>query len=134
MKKKIRLPGGKWITKVLPESNPAELAAALSDEVWECGDGRKILVKDMELRHVINVIRKLEERAEALLRQATGNSVIALNDGAIARMAQLQYPIYIKLVERRGLAIAEAMAAVPAPAQLDLAPKKEERTRMFSLD
>lgn len=137
MTKRIRLRGGKWITKVLPESNPAELAAALECEVWECGDGRKILVKDMDPKHILNVIATLERRVV---------QDCAKFGTTPEKLAAATFPVYVKLHEEfakrlKQLTDATHMmaefnkSAVQRMKQPELpAPKEEERTRMFSLD
>jgi len=96
MNKRVRLPGGKWITCVLPESKPEELAAASPDEIWQTGDGRKILVKDMDARHIANVIKTLKCRAATSINQV--NPVLALDQNAVAAMAEKSFPIYKRLL------------------------------------
>jgi hypothetical protein len=62
MLKRRRLPNGNWITQKLAESSSEDLAKAKPEEIWECGDGRRILPKDMEIRHLINTMNFLRSK------------------------------------------------------------------------
>lgn len=61
--KRVRLPGGQFITRKLPYSDPAEVARAKPEEVWKTGDEREILVKDMETTHIVNAMKRMMETA-----------------------------------------------------------------------
>lgn len=62
--KRKRLAGGKWVSWKQDdrESSAEDIAKASPDEVWTSGDGRKLLPKDMDLRHIANVMKLLERR------------------------------------------------------------------------
>lgn len=96
MNKRVRLPDGKWITVKLPESKPEDLAKASQDEIWTTADGRQILVKDMDARHIANVIKTLKCRAATSINQV--NSVLALDEKAVATLAEKSFPIYKRLL------------------------------------
>lgn len=96
MNKRVRLPGGKWITRVLPESKLEDLATANPEEIWTTADGRKILVKDMDARHIANVIKTLKCRAATEIDKV--NSVLALDEKAVATFADKAFPIYKHLL------------------------------------
>lgn len=68
-KKVVRLPGGNYVTRKLMESDPETLARAKPDEIWMAEGERPIVVADMELRHLMNVIRILERRAEGVMKE-----------------------------------------------------------------
>lgn len=89
--KRKRLPSGKWITYTEKESTDADLAKAKPDEIWTTGDGRKILPKDMDLRHIANVMRLLEMRQRAIQKAA------GLTDEEIATLTGTTNPIYVYL-------------------------------------
>ena len=57
IKKVVRLPDGRFITVTLRQSNPKDVARANEDEIWTTGDGRKLLPKDMQMSHLLNVCR-----------------------------------------------------------------------------
>lgn len=59
--KRVRLPGGGFITRKLYYSDPAEVARAKPEEIWKTGDEREILVKDMETTHIVNAMSKMME-------------------------------------------------------------------------
>ena len=67
--KRIRLPGGNFITKKLPCSDAADLARAKPEEIWTCGDKREILIRDMELMHLVNCMKILRERTQLKLQE-----------------------------------------------------------------
>lgn len=96
--KRIRLSGGKWITKKFSEreSSPADLARANPDEIWTCSEGRRLLVRDMEQQHILNVMRILEARAEATQLK------VKATDVAIADVAAKLFPIYGRLAAELG--------------------------------
>lgn len=68
--KRVRLPGGNFITRKLPCSEPADLATAKPEEIWTCGDKREILIRDMELSHLINAMRTIYNAEYTKLREA----------------------------------------------------------------
>lgn len=59
---------GRFITKTLWESSPEELRSAMKEEIWTTKDGRKILVRQMETRHIVNAINNLKLRAASAIR------------------------------------------------------------------
>jgi len=91
--KRKRLPGGRWVTYVEKESTAADLEKARPEEIWTTGDGRKILPKDMDLRHIANVMKLLEGRQKAT-QVAAG-----LTPEEIAKVTGTTYPIYIALAK-----------------------------------
>ena len=68
-KQVVRTPGGRYITRKLMESDPETLARAKPDEIWMAEGERPIVVADMELRHMMNVIRILEKRASDVMKE-----------------------------------------------------------------
>lgn len=73
MNKVVRLPDGRFITRKIVVSDPASLSFASPDEIWEMSDGNRVVVKDMDLKHMINAIFWCEKKAtEELKRLGVG--------------------------------------------------------------
>lgn len=97
MTKRVRLPGGKWITKVLPESTPLRLAGFADDSIWVMADGRKIVVYDMETKHLLNAIKFVEAKAKNMLAGASMGD--KFDPKAFAAKALVtEYPAYPTMV------------------------------------
>lgn len=73
--KRKRLPGGNWITQSLVESSPETLAKAKPEEIWTTGDGRKVTFRDMESRHLMNVVLLMRGRTEFAMIRANVDGV-----------------------------------------------------------
>jgi len=100
--KRIKLANGKWISRREPESSPLELNTAQPEEIWKTSNGRRILIKDMETRHIANVMAILETRCkptQARLREKLGADAPTL-----AQVTGEAYPSYrlmeAQLIER----------------------------------
>ena len=91
--KRIRISGGRWVTRTLKQSSVTALAAAADDEIWDCGEGRMIVVDDMDVTHITNVIALLEKRARAGLGKVNAD----VTQETIEAYASGAYPIYKKL-------------------------------------
>lgn len=76
-----RLPGGNWITQKIVESSPETLAKAKPEEIWTTYDGRRVTFRDMESRHLMNVVLLLRGRTELKMNKAKIEGV-ALDDFA----------------------------------------------------
>lgn len=78
MNKVVRLPNGNFITRKVVESDPRELAKAKPEEIWTMFDGRsnsgktaytrEILIRDMEVTHLINALRLQVQQAYSKMR------------------------------------------------------------------
>lgn len=69
MNKVVRLPDGRFITRKIVESTVENLMKASPDEIWQTSDGRKIVAKDMELKHLMNAIFFMEKEATLKLQR-----------------------------------------------------------------
>lgn len=130
MNKRVRLPGGKWVTRKLPESNPAELAQAAPTDIWECGDGRRVLVRDMDTQHICNVIALLLQRARAEIARMK----LTTYDDAL--FCSMHTPIYKTLHAELGKRLSQMPPLMPLPKleQPELKEKEEEKpSRHFQL-
>lgn len=107
MNKVVRLPNGKFITKVLRESNPFELAKAKPEEVWTTGDGCRLLIRDMETKHLLHCLRIMFERAHSKMKIAglepfVHSLVDVINGGddyraRVDRVANEMFPQYMPM-------------------------------------
>lgn len=68
MNKVVRLPDGRFITRKLVESDPAALAKAKPEEIWHTGDGRDILIRDMDVMHLVNALRVQTQQAYSKMK------------------------------------------------------------------
>lgn len=103
MTKRIRLPGGKWLSRRLPESSPLRLQGAKPADVWEMGQGRRILVVDMETKHLLNSIKFVESMARNRLSGASMGEKFEPRVFALKAMTDEypSYPTMVKELERR---------------------------------
>lgn len=103
MTKRIRLPGGKWISRRLPESTPLRLQGAKPADVWDMGQGRRILVVDMDTKHLINAIKFVEELAKRQLQNAGMEGKFDPRVFVFRALAEEypSFPTMVKELERR---------------------------------
>lgn len=109
MKKVVRLPSGKFITRTYRESSAADLAKASPDEVWTTAEGCKLVIRDMETTHIMNALRQLYERAHNKLKEAkltpvlgTLGDLISSSPEHMRRVhaaAMEMFPHYVKMLE-----------------------------------
>lgn len=88
--KRKRLPGGNWITQKLVESSPETLAKAKPEEIWTTGDGRRVTFRDMESRHLMNVVLLLRARIQTSIT-SLGAAGIGIECEDYAKEFQPQY-------------------------------------------
>lgn len=88
--RRIRLNDGRFITVQLTSSNPDDIDNASPNEIWHTADGRKLLPKDMEFGHLLNVRKLLEERG----RMAMQYHKVSINDIMPDAFTMQLYPIY----------------------------------------
>lgn len=100
MTKRVRLPGGKWISKKLPESTPLRLQGFKPDEIWCMSDERKIVIYDMDIKHLLNAIKFVESRAEALMK---ANNMECRFDVKVfaKKVLAKEYPAYANMLKER---------------------------------
>jgi hypothetical protein len=99
--KVVRLPDGRFITRKLVTSDPFALAMAQPDEIWETSDGRRIVAKDMELKHLMNAIFFMEKEATEKLKRLNVGEPETKEQRAAFKKAfdQTVRPQYAKLRE-----------------------------------
>lgn len=103
--KRVRTDDGRFYTLKLRESDPAELAAASPDEIWTCGDERKLLVKDMDTEHIANALQKMIEATR--IKMARVGIFPSINDalpGSDAYERKSFEAVFPVLVQQRPIA------------------------------
>lgn len=123
MNKVVRLPSGRFITKVLRESDPAALAKAGPEEIWTTADGCRLLIRDMETTHIMNVLKQLYERAHNKLKEArlttiTGNLSELIESGPehmerVNKAALDMFPQYRLMLEEMEIRLGKRQREEP---------------------
>lgn len=88
------------IASILPLAftDPKEIDAAKPDEKWQTSDGRVMLVKDMESKHIMNSMRVLENRVAGMKQR------LSIPNVQPAAIAEEMFPVYENMkkeLERR---------------------------------
>lgn len=96
--KRVRLPNGKFITRIIPESTPLRLQGFKPDEVWVMEGERKIVIYDMETKHLLNAIKFVEAKAKNMLAGASMGDKFEPRVFAMKAMVD-EYPAYPNMVK-----------------------------------
>ncbi len=127
----VRLSNGKFITIRLRQSRPEDVGRADKDEIWTTADGRKLLPKDMELNHLLNCVKQLEDRA---LRAMQAHDLkLGEQVDSFQNFACQLYPVYRfmkrEVAKRTGMGWKEPDPITP-PAEAPEAAGSEPRRKL----
>lgn len=86
----VRLNDGRYVTIKMISSRPEDIEKASPEEIWTTGDGRKLLPKDMDMRHLLNTIKLIEQKSA----DAMAFHKISIEDIDLPSFAKQFYPVY----------------------------------------
>lgn len=99
--KRVRIPGGNWISRVIPESSPEAIKNSAPAERWQT-QGCIVLVRDMETRHLLNAIKLIEAKAQnEILRHGLKDITKETVAKTVLKDVYPQYPLMIAERDKR---------------------------------